>query len=618
MNHFPAQANFSWQERASALVEVRWSSDATNIAGVVCPSVNSVSLLRPLSHAPCCALFRTAASSVWMLRTTGHVWTEERIATAAELLLSPTSKREATTPDASLETRLAYLLELPHVRVLRPVLTEVERSHWETRKLAVALRLQQLPEDAWVPEPALLAAEVELLESGLNSALRAAIHGFAEGLDHEVISVEPRSLVEIDLYNFLVQPTYRRNRLQFAKTFPLFVRAAATDGAGSLGGRIRSTVDAGLPLVSTLAKQWAVSPSVLRGLRQRPVDVVGARWESNIKSLVMALNALPAEFRPSQDPATWQAFNQCVGFAESVFGRRRWASPLALAWLRQAAKRGWTMQDIARASGDLQGSVALVDDLRQALVETLRAETGTPSTVGGDEVSHWARVTTSVDRYLSGIALRRLTELAQRFRQELAAARLEVADDMALILGTKFWPLLPEEHLSSDLSRVVVSLATPEEMMRLGLVLGNCLGTSSLAHYATACMNGEAFLLAVLEAESRVPLSAAELHVSKRDLAHRYEVRVVQHRAARNARPTTPCRAALSEVLSRLRSEPYQQHLRAVFRAIAERRRNELQSKQEAERLPVVRALHRALGRRRFESLVRALRCEEQSAGRSS
>ena len=129
MNHFPAQANCSWQELARTLVEVRWSSDAKHIAGIVCPSVNSVSLLRPLSHVPCCVLFRTAANSVWMLRTTGHVWTEERIATAVRLPRSLHEQLHAAADERqvaanllvvkALETFLAQLTPVDELALVR-------------------------------------------------------------------------------------------------------------------------------------------------------------------------------------------------------------------------------------------------------------------------------------------------------------------------------------------------------------------------------------------------------------------------------------------------------------------------------------------------------------------
>jgi len=123
-------------------------------------------------------------------------------------------------------------------------------------------------------------------------------------------------------------------------------------------------------------------------------------------------------------------------------------------------------------------------------------------------------------------------------------------------------------------------------------------------------VNGEAFIVAVLDADAKAPLSIAEMRVSKRDLGARYAVEAVQHTARRNARPTAQCRAAIGEVLDLLKSEPLQQHLAVGLRLIAQRRRDRTESAREAERLPMRWALRRAIGDSSFASLLRACRVD--------
>ena len=604
------QTQRSCPELVGALVEQRRSAGDGQVNAIVCPSARSVLAPRPLRHVSCGALIRTPSGAVYLLRTVGHVFTEERIAAASDLLVA-LADEIVSASDPTLGSRLAYALELPAVQVLKPALDGSAPSQWDTRKLAVALRMQQLPRTGREPDPTALAAEVDAIEAELNRALAAALGQFVAGMDADALAADPRCATDIDLYNYLArpEPERRRNRLQLAATYPLFLRAAATGDSDTAGGLIRRTVDAGLPLVDTLARQWAVSRSVLRGLRHRPAEVVGTQWESNIEGLVAIHDRLPAEFRPGEDPEAWRAFNEHVALAESVFGRRPWTSALALGWMRHAAKRGWTRSAMSEAGVELtEEAVALVDGLRQALWETLRADSAVPSVAHADEAALVSRAWHVVDRYLSTIAPRRLTELARRYRQEMAAARVELGNELSFAAGVGFWPVLPADCLSSDGSRVVVSLASPQALQQQGRVLGNCLGQASLSHYSSACSRGEAFIVAVLDAQTREPLSTAELRVKRAGTSGGREVHMVQHTAARNAAPSVQCRTALREVLARLRTDTYQQHLSDGLKAIAARRRGDPRGQLELERRAMGSAVRRTVGEGRYQELLGVLR----------
>lgn len=589
---------------ADALIEEREARDAIEFPGVTCPSGSGVLAPHQLRHTVCCALFRTPAGAVWMLRSVGHIWTQERLRTASALL-STIDAGMSTPRNTALETRLEYALELPQVQVMRPVLDGVDLSQWETRKLAVALRMQQVSSTRGDQSLEHLSKDVELIEEALLAKLRPALSRFVASLDADVLAASPRSIKDIDLYNFLCRPPHGRNRLQFAIAFPVLLRAAATGDARGLGGIIRRAVDTGLPLVRELAKHLGVTQSTLRTLVNRPVDTIGEQWESNIEALAATLNVLPAELRPDENPPSWRAFNAYVEFAQSVFGRRPWTSPLALSWLRKAASGGWTDLTIALARDDFQGdSVALVEVMRRALIWMVAAEVRRAVTVNLDEILVEARTRSCVDQYLAGATPRRMIEMARRYNRELTVARAELADEIAFVVGERFWPLIPEEYVSRDRSRTVLSLTTAAELMQHGATLDNCLGKSSLAHYAAECRRGEAFVLAIVDSNSRAPLSTAEVRVAQPDTVGRYKIRVVQHTAACNSNPQPACRTALAEVIARLRSDPYQVHLQRAVRSIASRKHAE-HDRDEAERLPMAMALRRAVGDRRFDLLLR-------------
>lgn len=602
MNEAVPHESLSRTNLVDALVEERVCGDG-RVTAVVCPSARGDRAHGSMRHVTCSALFQVPTGAVWMLRTTGHLWTGPRVAAASEILCAG---RNAEFPirNPILPAQLARALELPRVDVVAPVLDRLDASQWDTRRLALALRLQQLPNTGAEPEPAALAADVAALEGELISRLDAARKRFFDGLDGELLSAVLGNVGDARLLNFFTHAVHRRNRLQLAATFPILVPAAAEGDSDGAGGLVRRVVDAGLPLVATLAKEWAVSPSVLRGLRGRPVDVVGAPWARRIEALVAVLNALPAEFRPGHDAASWRAFNDYVAFAAGLFGRQPWTSPLALAWLRHAARRGWTEGVIAQASSDLgEQSLAAVDALRQALIDTLTAEYSLSATESTGDGVDAARVWHRVDQHLARHAPRPLIELAQRYRRELSAARSEMAVENEVACGTGFWPLLPEEYVSSDRSRIVVPLKSRFDLVRQGRALVNCLGTSHLDYYSAACARGNTFIVAVLDGRSRVPLSTAEVRIGLPSVPGLQQVMVAQHTAARNAPPTSACRRALREAIAKLGTEAGRQHMRKGLRAIAARHGDARGLQVEAERL----AVRRAIGEAKYEELLRRI-----------
>ncbi len=591
-----------WAGLACALVEERRPGAGNGIIAVVCPAPHRLPP-PPLRNTACCAVFRTEADAVWMLRTVGHEWTEDRLATAAQVV----TRRLGHLPvrrDPLLANRLARALQVPQVQVVEAALDPPEPRQWETRKLALALRLQHLPPGERAPEAAALALEVDEIERELIARLGEALRRFAGALDVEILAAAPDAARDIALYSYLVEPQHRRNRLQFAGAFPLFLRAAA-DGTGD-GALIRRAVDDGVPLVRALAARWAISPSVLRGLRGRQVETIGARWQENIEALVVLLDALPAEFRPAADASAWQAFNERVALAETAFGRRPWTSPLALAWLRQASRGGLVVQAVTDEDRELQrASLAVVDELRQALIEALKAECALPAVEPGVLST---RAWQAADRALAGIGLKRLIILAQRYRRELAAAQAEHARENATAARAGFWPLLPGELLSADRSRLVVPLDDRQALLAHGRAVVNCLGGSHLERYSAACRRGATFILGVLDARSRRPLSTAEVHARRLTLAGRIEVDLVQHTAARNAPPGRACRHAVAEAIALLATQAGQEHLRRGARALAVRRRGDAQLQREFDLLPVRQAVRRSLGERRFDELAAQLR----------
>ncbi|MCQ6513200.1 hypothetical protein NPN18_25880, partial [Vibrio parahaemolyticus] len=80
-----------------------------------------------------------------------------------------------------------------------------------------------------------------------------------------------------------------------ARTFPLLLPAAATDGAPDFGARVREIAESGAPFVRTLARALGVRPVVLRSLVGVPAERAGGGWSQRPRALLTLLDALRAE-----------------------------------------------------------------------------------------------------------------------------------------------------------------------------------------------------------------------------------------------------------------------------------------------------------------------------------
>ncbi len=277
--------------------------------------------------------------------------------------------------------------------------------------------------------------------------------------------------------------------MQFATTFPIFLRAVAGASAGSLEAELRLAVDHGIPVIRHVAERWRVKPVVLRHLVGKPPTLVGTQWESNVRGLAKILDMLYPEDLPGSDAQAWRALNLTAGVAERIFRRRPWASALGAAWVRDAFHR------LAANPGDaghdfVSDAVALdqAERLRDALISVLR-EVSPATDVDGD-VARTHAAESIADRFILGTPIRRLQRLAETFARHVLQARTELAAETRLLKGTSFWPLLPEDFIGAGGRRRVKSLDTREALECHGSRLEICLGSSHLGSYADRCATG--------------------------------------------------------------------------------------------------------------------------------
>jgi hypothetical protein len=562
---------------------------------VVLPSVECALSPAPLRHTACHALLRLEDSTIWHLRTRGAPWSPQRLIVATRTLQNEHTGRQDS---GYLTGRLSYELEISSVTVLPPILERVDPGLWEFRRTAVAMVMRWLRGYGSNVDPADLAAITGAVEENLHAMLQAALDDFRAATDAEALGAATAASGngDIGLYNFLVEAPHRAWRLQLARTFPIFVRAAAVGTKGSAGETVRTAVDSGRPLVRCLAQRWSVSAGAIRSLLGRDVALVGARWEADIRGLVKLLDALRPEDRPKTDAADWAHFNRAATGAERIFRCPPWTSVLALTWLREAARHRWADLDEGAAQAIWgPAAIACVQDFRDGLVRLLELESARQPEAS--RTTPGMAFDSVADHYLSTRQPRRLVALAESFAWNLQDLRADLQQESSFLQGEAFWPLLPGELQSTDGTRTVRPLTSGAALREYGAAMNNCLEDVMLASYVADCAEAKCFILGVVDSDSGQPVSTAEIRLRRLVREGRLDPNVVQHAGHSNDDPSSDCERAIAEALAVVRSETGQRHLQMGLLRVRQRRlMGKTRARDEAERLQLAEALSQTLG----------------------
>jgi hypothetical protein len=550
--------------RAAALersfIETGASPDGLISVYVVFPATRAVLTRFPLRQVAYSALLKVHDGSVWMLRATGQAWTLRRLSAAALTICSAT---RAGLAREELRRCLAHRLKIPSVSLQDPIFERADPDHWNTRETAEALlaRLSRLTNGRF-EKPAQPS-----FEQRLQDALDMAVRDLVEGMNPEVCRSALRGgRINAAIYNYLIPEEHRTYRMQFAATFPILLLPMATALAGTAEADIRLAVDRGIPLTRSLAARWRIRPAVVRFLVGKTPDIVGAQWESNLAGLARLLDALRPEDLPGNHPDARAAFNRAVALAERIFRRRSWASPAALAWLREVARRGWICHDgdpEAEALGP--ESIAAIHQFPDGLFQTLLA--GTCGSSAGRDSGASADVEEAADRVLAQMRPRRLAQVAKRFELELARAKADLSTDIGVLRGASFWPLIPAAYVSADGSRRIVALTSRKALCVQGTALKICLAYERLDWYARQCRRAASFVLGVLDATSGAPCSTVHIHPSHHLPGAAWHLELLEHTSLRNSPPSAACKRAVRELL-RCENVSIQAHLDRGYRVV--------------------------------------------------
>lgn len=570
------------------------------------PAVEPAGAQASIRNVACLVLLQLADGTIWHLKTTGRPWTPMRVRTASAVLAEhgvPGANRER------LEQRMAFALEVPQVTIEQPVLAAADLLQWDVRRTAVALVARSMVQAAGAISVADAATQVADLERRFASELESGLRQFALGLEPEALEVATvDGRVDTWRYNYVVRGPGRSWRMQFARTFPLLLRAAATGPVDSAGVTLREAVAAGRPIVRHLARVWAVRPGAVRALVGCPAQLAGPRWEADPRTLVRLLDRIRPEDLPGEDADAWMRFNRCVDLAERIFRRPILSSFASASWLREAARDRFRVGAGVSHGQDLPAvAVTEIETLREQLIATLTGHAALACRAPGSEPRLAAAAV--ADRYLGAMRSARLAVAAGTFVREharLLGESARKAREARVAAGLAYWPLMPADLPAANGACRVVALTTRNALVRLGARMSLCIDAGAeLESRAAACERARLFLVAVVDAGSGVPRSVAEFRLRQPVRGGDLEPELVQHRGHGNSMPPFACDRALQELMAHVRTPAVQDHLHAG-RSLAQRRDHASPEKVRADEAAMTAsALQSALGATVFDAAAR-------------
>jgi hypothetical protein len=283
-------------------------------------------------------------------------------------------------------------------------------------------------------------------------------------------------------------------------------------------------------------------------------------------------------------------------------------------WLRDAARRGidGSEEESARRAWDA-AAVAAVHRFRDTLARLLELEHGDASHPPGAAAHH--ALEAAANRFVASRQPRRLREIAERFLRELRDPRTDSARQAARIANRRHWPLLPNDFVSVDGSRIVQPLVERGALDRHGGALDICLTADYLAPMHVDATNAAHFILGLINVAKSAPVSTAEIRVSRSLRDGRFHTEVLQHTGYRNRPPSRACATALAEALAVVRAPVGQAHLEVAFRAMRERAHlTRAEADRRAERALLDDVLTRTLGPAMLAEIVNAARRLDDAA----
>jgi hypothetical protein len=540
-------------------------------------------------------LARLEIGCVFMLRLHGHAWTLERIEIAGHAV---TQAGETGTSRHSLEIALAAQLGVTSVESLDPALAGLDDRQWPVHQFSFALQTHRSSEPA-----GRTAQAVEAIRRGLGAEVRR----INDLLDPMLVRLaSDGNHLDVWTYNYLAHRDRGRFRSQFAQLYPLLLQTAVQAAPDSLESRLRIAVDLGLPVTDCLARLWNVRPATIRRLAGWPIARACKHWQADPAAFARTIDCIDPALLPRDQDAQWRSFDDAIRHAQSLATSNLWESPVASCWLRHRASLGWGRSNAARSNAQVGASlVGAIKRLRDGLACAMALEIGIK---GAREMVPSAD---AVDCLLVGLSVRDLQRAAEKYGNALHKVRGVLTQEMAVVMGTALWPMLPRQWDCAEGARRARALTARHAFSEVADALENCLAQGD--RFFELCFEATRFVVAFDDPATGVPCSAAEIRISYQRSGG-WQPHVIQHRGRRNTIPSPRCNLALKEMLAWCKSREAQAHFRMGVELVAHRRRhgNDTTS---AEALPLLRELRRIFGEGTYDNLLSEIAGDSAQGG---
>jgi hypothetical protein len=379
--------------------------------------------------------------------------------------------------------------------------------------------------------PGEVAARREGLADAARSRLSAALTSFMAGLDPEILAIvgDGRPVLPSH-YNYFAagDPILRRNRLQGWRTFPLAFRYRTEPLPLSLTvSALSRAIDAGDPLVPTLANRAKVSQAAARAVLCAPPDAAIDPWHCNLNQMGQTLDLVEPAFRPKTG-SDWRALHAIARELRN-FLRGEKDGGLLRRWLNDIARDGWSVW--AGEDAHARGLMVIHETLRGA-IEVGVGRTGAPYSA----VRQAAFDILGRKRFASAVRLGEAWEEAFQREQD------RVVFEDAAASGVQ-WPV-PLATFSTE-ERTIHAIDTPEGLYTEGTAMNHCVGS-----YIGECLAGRNQIWSVrtLSGERRSTL-ATYFAVGKDGAAF-----VSQHNGPGNSKPDAVSEAAANALVAQLQT----------------------------------------------------------------
>ena len=456
-----------------------------------------------------------------------------------------------------------------------------------------------------------------------------AIAQFLNRLDRDALAFARghSSTDRLAVYNFLVAGSSiaSRNRVQAMQSLPALLDLLVPPRSGTYAEApaalacIVAAIDAGAPLMPSLAQVFGVPPETVRWLRDQALP---QGWRMDERRMRLLLNVL-SWIAPEKRPSSVAQFDDVIHIAQALasvlkpfFGRQQ-ASQSLFAPPYSTVLKGWLGPllrpdcsagrcNLARlaAPASLAGAADFLTSLNRAV---FRLCAPGPASAG----EHNAACQELVLAWVDARSLRQLLDYSAQWHaalQNLATAAREPGHMVAPLAINRQWPLVLKAPLKVG-RFTMLELGDESSLIDEGATMGHCVGT-----FSAQCLSGDSVIVSVRD-ENGNPVSTAELHVD--DSAR--QVKLGQHCARQNAPPPPECQATVERLVRLLNGVDFRdalaerskfqqfQYMRRAGRAPSERQDDAFHETADAAAWTLVTACPVPGATLEFETMARLM-----------